>query len=119
MQTSIIAPGIQAHAATYLHRSTIVSLIGFKTPSRRQIYEPCAPSSSGRTAILAKAQQTEEKSGDWSGRLLSMTKKRKKKQSSEDVFLPNPRLTANEVEFEEDEAEDEGPSEKRLPAEMR
>ena len=117
MYASINVPGVHAHAATYLHRSSIVSLQGVTTPSRRQIYDPCAPSSSGRTAILVKAQLTAEKSGDWSGRLLSMTKKRKKKQSSEDVFLP--RLPANEVEFEEDETEDEGPSEKRLPAEMR
>jgi hypothetical protein len=67
---------------------------------------------------VVQAQQTPaKKSGDWSSRLLSITKK-KKKHSSEDVFLP--RRPSAEAEFEEDEAEeDEGPSEKRLPAEMR
>ena len=90
--------------------------------SSRQLYEPCAPSSSGRsgTRSVRAYVQAPAKSGggDWSSRLLAVTKKKKEPKSPEDIFQP--KRPAGFTEFgDEDGEEEEGPSAKRLPAEMR
>lgn len=117
------------HQACFSHLGPVNATIQTRTPifhptaaSSRQLYEPCVPSSSGRSvprSVRASVQAPAKSGGgDWSSRLLAATKKKKEPKSPEDIFQP--KRPAGFTEFgDEDGEEEEGPSAKRLPAEMR